>query len=343
MSTPDAVFHPPYLKQQIPAEAALIQQKIAAVIAESRAKRPAHKPDTTVAHAEASNLHATAIKTPNVSGIKVGATTAKQPQPGNQTGGGLRSTPIAIDVTPNGTVNMGFNCKKTFIASNNFGADTCYWEIHFKNLSTGNFDQVQFMGHTSTLTTHKHTVQFDMDFDTYNNATYVSPLTVNGGGMISGGLATFKVLCMGYNYAVPIWNGGLESIPGPQCFSDEITLDFNGEHCIIINSLSLSADTFRGGQNDKEPTMTVNVSAPAPPGGLVVALDVSNHNLGNIMGSGWFTIAPGQTSGSISWFLGTRRVYVTGRKLDIIAKLSFPDGSTSPSAYATVTLNKQKH
>jgi hypothetical protein len=70
--------------------------------------------------------------------------------------------------------------------------------------------------------------------------------------------------------------------------------------------------------------VTVAIDAPAPTGGQRIDLDVSNGNLGNIMGDGYFVIPAGQTSGSISWFLGTRKVY-SNQSFDILVKAS---GST---------------
>jgi hypothetical protein len=330
MDTPIANLLPPYLHYEVPADAVKIQEKIKELILVSKSLIPVKtKFDSVTLKAEKVNLDISAknlqlSNSENVQTVQVSNVN--------------KTTATGLEISPNGKVNMGFNCKKTFTVSNNFNADTCYWEIHFKNLATGQFDRLQFMGGSYTKTSHKHSITFDIDYDTYNQAAYISSSVVIGG---SNGLATFRVFCMGYNHTIPIFNSSSVSLPGPQCFSEEITLDFNGEHCIIINSLSLSADTFRGGKNDKEPTMTVYVSAPAPPGGLTVALSVSNSNLGNIMGSGSFIIPAGQSSGSISWFLGTRRVYSTGKKFNIIAKLAFPDGSTSPEGYGQITLNKQ--
>ncbi|MET3538877.1 hypothetical protein [Chryseobacterium limigenitum] len=327
MDTPIANLQPPYLRYDVPNELLFIQEKIEALREVSYALKP--KPvkqlsESIKINKSSANLVKTVIEIPSDLPI-FNPSSAKISQ-------------IGLEVVPNGKVGMGFNCRKTFTVSNNFNADTCYWEIHFKNLSTGLFDKLQFMGGSYTKVTHKHTITFDIDFQVYNQAAYVSSSVVIGG---NNGLATFKVFCMGYNYAIPIFNSGVSSIPGPQCFSDEITLDFNGPHCIIINSISLSTNTLKGGKNDKEPNMTVYISAPAPPGGLKVLLSVSNNNLGNIMGDCYFIIPAGETSGSISWFLGTRRVYTTGKQFNIIAKLAYPDGSTSAEAYALITLNKQ--
>jgi hypothetical protein len=331
MDTPIANLQPPYLHYEVAGDLIKIQEKIKELILVSKSLIPIKtKLDPSISTmAEKIDLKVIsknfeALNTANLQEITIPNVN--------------RTAVAGVEISPNGKVNMGFNCKKTFTVSNNFGADTCYWEIHFKNLATGLYDRLQFMGGSYTKKSHKHCITFDIDFATYNQAAYVSSSIVLGG---INGLATFKVFCMGYNHTIPIINSSSSTLPGPQCYSEEITLDFNGEHCIIINSLSLSADTFKGGKNDKEPTLTVYVSAPAPPSGLTVALSVSNSDLGNIMGSGSFIIPAGQSSGSQSWFLGTRRVYRTGRKFNIIAKLSFHDGSTSPEAYAEITLNKQ--
>ena len=311
MPTPNAAFHPPYLKYKIPSDLEKIQNVIESLRDESLAKKPV--------------------------GVK---NTPKEIQ--NSRSQALKTATLGVNVSPNGVVSMGFNCKITLHASNNFDADTCYWQLHFKNKVTGQFDQVQFMGGTSTKTTHKHEIVFDMDYDTYNQDAYVTSPSLALGGP-TGGFATFKVFCSGWNYAVPILNtSGLGSLPGPTVLSDEITLDFNGKHCIVINSMSLSTDSVKGGDNGKEPTLTVNISDPAPPGGITVLLSVSpsNTNLGRIMRSGRFQIPGGKKSDSISWFLGTRKVYATGNKFDIVAQLLFPDGNTSPKGYAKIKLTK---
>ncbi len=86
--------------------------------------------------------------------------------------------------------------------------------------------------------------------------------------------------------------------------------------------------------------MTVYLAEPAPPGGQRIVLKVSNSNLGNIMGDGNFFVPAGQKSQAFSWFLGTRRVYTTGKCLDIIAQISTASG-LGPTACATVKLTKK--
>jgi hypothetical protein len=327
---PLAHLRPPYLHHEVPSDLALIQDQIEALRDISLANKPP-RPIKDLSAKPKLNVNIVS----NLAAVETdGLITNSEPTTPHAS---AKLATIGLEVNPSGKVNMGFNCIKTFTVSNNFNADTCYWQLYFKNLATGEFDKVQFMGGSVTKTTHKHTVEFDIDYSTYYSAAYVSASVILGG---QNGLATFKVFCSGWNYAIPILNSGISSLPGPQCFSDEIVLDFNAAHCIIISSIALSTGSIKGGSNGTQPVMTVHISAPAPPQGLTVELSVSNSNLGNIMGNPSFTIPAGQTSGSVSWFLGTRKVYTTGKSFSIIAKLLFPDGTHSPAASALMKLTK---
>lgn len=326
MST-TSTFHPPYLRYEIPTDMLQIQKNINALKKASLFKQPIKKSDIKITEISKGTLHITdtniiqelSSQKQIAKGVSISKASKSSPNPNtnNVTKSILAVSTISIDVTPNGNVPLGFNCKKTFIASNNFGADTCYWNLRFKNLATGNFDIVKYLGGTSTPGPSDHSITFDLDFDTYNQAAYVA----------NNGLAIFKIECQGWNWGVV----------GPWTNSPEITLNFNADPCIALNSLSLNTDSITGGDNGTDPVLTVNIDAPAPPGGLKINLKVSNSNLGNIMGDGFFYIDAGQTSGSISWFLGTRRVYSTGKSFNIIVTI---EGS-SAEGYALVNLTKQ--
>jgi hypothetical protein len=226
-----------------------------------------------------------------------------------------------IVVSPNGNVLLGFNCEKMFIATNNFFADASEWRLLFKNQITGLFEWVSFMGFTATPFASNQSIGFTIDYSTYAQAAYIA----------NNGKATFKVFCQGYNWG----------LPGEAAESPEITLDFSADTCNAIQQLTLNMDCFEGGNNAPNPVMTVFLAEPAPPGGQRIVLNVSNANLGNIMGNGDFFVPAGQKSQAFSWFLGTRRVYTTGKCFDIIAQLSTASG-LGPRAYATVKLTKKQ-
>jgi hypothetical protein len=99
-----------------------------------------------------------------------------------------------------------------------------------------------------------------------------------------------------------------------------------------LNSVKLNTTSVKGGNNGKDPTLTVYLDGPAPPCGQVVYLSTSN-NVARITGSGNFTIPGGQTSGAISWFLGTRNVLVN-RSVNIIVTVNGQEG------YAGLTVRK---
>lgn len=226
-------------------------------------------------------------------------------------------------VSPNGTVSLGFNCRRTFTASADIASTTTHtiWKLFMKNQNSGEFDQIYFLGGLSQIDKKKKisTVDFDHDFGTYRDAAYAS----------TNKTAIFKVEVTPYF---------LFDALAP-AYSDEITLDFSPQSCIGIHSVSLSTNSVKGAGNQKEPTLTVALTAPAGPGGQKVALSTDDKELGWIMGSGSFMIAAGQTSGSISWFLGTKNVGTTGKSFNIVAELVSPNGN-SGKAYAKMKLTK---
>lgn len=88
-----------------------------------------------------------------------------------------------------------------------------------------------------------------------------------------------------------------------------------------LHSMSLNISSVKGSQNGTQPTLTVYLDGPAPPNGQNVYLSTSNIHLAWLLGTNVIFIPPGQTSGAISWFLGTKNVNTT-RTVDIIASVN---------------------
>jgi hypothetical protein len=305
--------HPPYLRYEVPAEAAIINSRIKELRKVSLAKRPASE-------SPAGNLQAKLV--PGTKPDIKGKTGAKAPKGSVITAAGVSNISSVktrsnseVTVTPGGNVSLGFNCKKTFTAKNNFWADAAHWELMFKNLA-GDFEWVSFMGEYNS---DSEEITFELDFSTYANSAYSNM-----------GNAVFKVLCQGYNFGMP----------GERATSPEVTLNFNVPNCIGIGSLHLNMDSLEGGNNGNEPEMTVYMDAPAPPGGQLVKISVDT-NMAGIHGDGTFRIPQGQTSGTVNGFLGTNRVYITGKHFDITVILK-SDSGDSPGAHARVYLTKKK-
>jgi hypothetical protein len=219
-----------------------------------------------------------------------------------------------VTLTPNGNVPLGFNCREYFTAVNNFNADVCYWEIKFLVPATNSYQNVQFMGGSYNIQTTSHSIKFPLDYSVYGASAYAN----------ANGTASFVILCQGYN--VVAGNAGVSLLPGEFATSDPVVLNFNVPQCIGIANAVCVPDVVRGGINGTEPTLTVNLDGPAPPGGQQVNLSVGDNNLGNIMGSGNFVIPPGATQGSLSWFLGTRKVHSTGKVQEVKVNLQSTNG-----------------
>jgi hypothetical protein len=286
MSTSSVNFNPPYLRYDVPTDLVKIQAEIVR------------------------------IKKLSFPAIEVGSEHSKTKENNPKTTSTLLP-PSNILVTPNGTIEMGFNCKKTFKVTNNLLSDYTTWELQFKNLSTGHFDIRMFMG---VVEISANEINFEIDFSSYNDAAYRD----------NNGLATFRVFCQAYAWGMPSGFGT----------SNEVTLNFFAPSCIKIFSMVLNQDTFKGGSNGSEPVLTITLDAPAPPGGQKVLLRVSKPTIANIMGSGFFHVPAGKTSESLSWFLGTKNVS-SNKSFNIIAKLQYADGvSTSTDAFANVNLKK---
>jgi hypothetical protein len=223
----------------------------------------------------------------------------------------MASLPITIQ--PVGVVALGFNCYKEFSLEVSSPGEAFHWYIDFKDANGSYAGIEQYIG-----TTISNQLVFSLDHSSYLLSTYISS-GVN--------TATFRILC-------GITLGGAQ-YPPEALSSADVTLQFNATSCVGISSVVLSEDTFRGSQNGNEPTMTVYLNAPAPPGQLI-QLSVSNTNLGGILGPTEYTIPTGHTSWSINGFLGTERVYTTGRTFHINTQVNVSKSSSK------ITLNKKQ-
>jgi len=221
---------------------------------------------------------------------------------------------LPITVSPAGKVDLGFNCKKEFSATlGNYPGYSFQWYLSFKD-SNGFFTAMpQYLGYTT-----ESECSFELDYSTYYLVAYHQL-----------GKATFKIQC------------GVNGTPALALNSDEVTLDFSQQACVGIHSASLNSYSFKGGNSDtdKSITLTINLDAPAPPGGQKVNLSLSCENdafpIGRFVAANYFTIPEGQTSEGFNWFLGTRKVRRSNKTFDIIAKVN------ATESHSTVTLEKE--
>jgi hypothetical protein len=72
--------------------------------------------------------------------------------------------------------------------------------------------------------------------------------------------------------------------------------------------VSLDVSSVKGGDSCNEPVLTVYLDKPAPVGGLAFTVSSSNTNVAWIFASGSFTVPAGQSSESLSCFMGTKNV-----------------------------------
>lgn len=191
-----------------------------------------------------------------------------------------------VHVSPNAIVAMGFNCKAKFHATNNFNCMFSYWDMFFKSPTDGTFSVAgQYLGETYFPNHSAAEIDFEIDWGVYSTAAYMAP----------NGTATFKVSCRNV----------LNQI---NAASEEVVLNFTSPPCIDLYSVTLNENTFIGGDNGDDPTMTVVLDAPAPPGGQRIYLSLSDTSNAGILGNNYFDIPAGQKSGAISGFLGTESV-----------------------------------
>jgi hypothetical protein len=316
---PETVFKTPYLRYQNPADLQKIQAKIKALGDEAKLLRGPSLEVHDRTQVAARLAPSSQPKRSRFEAAVIATSESLVPS-------AALALKIAaeVTVTPAGTVLLGFNCRRSFTASAPLSNSVTHaiWNLLMKNQQSGEFERIFFMGGVSALTkvTDAGRIKFDHDFSSYRDAAYAS----------ANKTAEFKVEVRPYCLFD-------ELAPGA---SNPVTLDFSPTSCIGIHSVGVEPGSSKGGANGSSPTLTVTLDAPAGPGGQKVALSVDNSNLGNIMGSGWFVIPQGHTSETLSWFLGTRRVYSTGKSITIKAELVSPGGNSGPG-YATVTLTKQ--
>ena len=220
---------------------------------------------------------------------------------------------LEVNVSPSGLVTMGFNCKAKFQATNNFKCLFTYWDIFFQDPSTGAYTLGgQYLGETYFPNHRADEIDFEIDWGTYSEPAYIA----------ADGTATFVIKC--------------RNVLQPEAAqSAEIVLNFNAPPCIDLHSVSLNENTFVGGKNGDDPTLTVVLNAPAPPGGQRIFLSVSDTHKAGILGNHFFDIPAGQISGQISGFLGTESVS-HDRTVDILV-----DAGGPITGHATVYLHKK--
>jgi hypothetical protein len=300
MAAPDPVFHPPYLHYDKPADLAQIQDRVETLRESAYAYQRQHLLDG-VGHATFS-AHIGRIQT---GVLPIGATP------------GAASKAVAspaVNVSPSGVVTMGFNCKAMFHATNNLNCMFTYWDIFFKDHTTGGYTLGgQYLGETYWPNHKADYIDFEIDWDTYSKAAYLAPDKT----------ARFVIRCRNV----------LTSVTAT---SAEVVLDFTSPPCIDLYSVSLNENTFIGSENGNDPTMTVVLSAPAPPGGQRIYLSVSSTKNAGILGNNYFDISAGQSSGAISGFLGTQKV-LQDQTVDIHV-----NAGGNITGYATVYLHKKK-
>lgn len=204
-----------------------------------------------------------------------------------------------IDVTPTGTVNMGNNCSETFSAKINDNLfDEIYWYLQpldpNTNLVVGS---CLGLGRTSTDTVH-----FSL------NHNQLHSLAING-------KLGFYVACI-KSYMGNIYPAVWSNPNGTPIFlgnSNTIVMDFTGPSCVGLHSVSLNPSEFVGGDGETDKTVTINVTLDgvAPPGGRLVTLEVVDNNLikvARLVAGNTFLIPAGQQTGSLSFFLGTKKL-----------------------------------
>jgi len=209
---------------------------------------------------------------------------------------------------------MGFNCKAKFHATNNFNRKFTFWRMLFKDPVTGLFSiHGQQLGETYFPNARADEIYFEVDWGTYADTAYQAP----------DGTARFVIECV-------------DVLHSEGATSDEVVLNFNAPPCIDLHSVSLNENTFIGGANGNDPTMTVVLDAPAPPGGQRIYLSLSSTKKAGILGNKFFDIPAGQTSDAISGFLGTEKV-ASDQSFDIQV-----DAGGPITGHAKVYLHKKK-
>jgi hypothetical protein len=343
----DKFFPPPYLKYGTAAENQTIKDKVAAFSELAKKNHPReyllHTASSAAANPLPAKLEGQFQSGPTDFGqvsqptqalertrLKPNLQKAQTPGPVVPAGSAGSRAKIAqvgyCTLTPSGSVTLGFNCRTRFTASTLLESYVTHtiWKLFMKNQATGNFDQIYFLGGISDLDQHgkdKASIEFEHDFSTYRDAAYSS----------TNKTAIFKVTVTAYLFAQQL----------ATVESDPVTLDFNAKPCNAIQSLRLDPDSVTGSDNGNDPLLTITLEAPAGPGGEELELSVDDSSLGGILGPSRVLIPQGQQTDQRSGFVGTERVYTTGKSFNVVAQLKSPGGD-SPKAYAKLTLTKKK-
>jgi hypothetical protein len=204
-----------------------------------------------------------------------------------------------LTLNPAGTVQMGFWCKTTFRARTGLQGDYYKWSL---KMSDGTAHDL--IGGKKNYTKTRH-LDFVLDGDTYGLSAY-------GGN----GIAKFIVVCTAYIRG--------DSTAKATESSDGVLLHFVNQPCLEIHSVSTNAPSVKGGDKNDWFTFTINITGKAPPGGQVFHLS-TNSKKHTIHGGGTFYIAEGQTSETVSYFLGADNV-AKDHDILIIAKMNGKQG-----------------
>ena len=210
-----------------------------------------------------------------------------------------------ITTSPSGQIELGYNCQIDLnVSLDNFPGDYFHWYIFFKD-SNGNFvGMPQYIG-----TTSENECIIPLDQTTYYLQSFIQT-----------GYATFKLFC-----GIDL-NG--VSYPALALSSDEITLHFSQQACVGIYSARITPDKFQGGRSDTDKAVkfTINLDAPAPPGGQLVTLSLTCANdlkpIARFVEGNTFTVPAGLQSESLSFFLGTKKAKKSDKTFDLIAKVN---------------------
>jgi hypothetical protein len=110
-----------------------------------------------------------------------------------------------------------------------------------------------------------------------------------------------------YNYTLLVSQAG-RIISGSVNTEFQIVKVKSGPVPPTLQSVSLDVTSVKGGDSCNEPVLTVNLSSPAPTGGLPFTVSSSNTNVAWIFAGGNFIVPAGQSSESLSCFMGTKNV-----------------------------------
>lgn len=92
-----------------------------------------------------------------------------------------------------------------------------------------------------------------------------------------------------------------------------------------LHSVSMNVTSVEGGNNGRNPILTVALDGPAPPGGIRVDVSSSKPNIAWVMGSGYFMIPAGKTSEDWDYFLGTKNV-ISNKSLTLTVTVNGVEG-----------------